>query len=439
MAQQQIAASTFDLRLRVRPAALVPLAIVLTILTIAPMAQGQTLTVLHTFTGGGDGGTPTAGLTIDQAGNFYGTTSMGGAGYGTVFKLSRSGTGWILSTLYSFQGGDDGGNPYAGVVFGPDGALYGTSSDYDIKGGFGTVFSLRPPASACHSVSCPWTKTVLYHFTGGADGANPGYGDLAFDAAGNIYGTTFSGGGGANCTSDNCGVVFQLSRSGGSWTESVLYRFSDSGKGGAIPYAGVILDGAGNLYGTTFLGGIDNGGVVFKLTQSGSSWTETVVHTFGGLNDGAYLFGGLIKDQWGNLYGTTAFGPTNENGGTVYELQPFGGSWTYSILAALPGNEETIGPQDAPTMDAAGNLYATSFGGGSGNDGYAFKLTPSGGSWIYTDLHDFNGQDGVNPSGVVLDAHGNLYARLRVSLFRFMAKSGSSRLRRLGLSCKLSA
>ena len=188
MAQQQIAASTFDYNLRVRPVALVPLAIALAILTIAPMAYAQTLSVLHTFTGGGDGGTPFAGLTIDEGGNFYGTTSAGG--YGTVFKLSHVGTGWILNTLYKFQGGNDGGYPYARVVFGPDGLLYGTTSDYGISGEYGTVFSLQPPASACRSVSCPWTKTVLYHFTGaGGDGASPGYGDLAFDAEGDVAGT----------------------------------------------------------------------------------------------------------------------------------------------------------------------------------------------------------------------------------------------------------
>jgi hypothetical protein len=212
MAQQQIAAPTFDFNLRVRPAALVPLAIALAILTIAPMAQAQTLSVLHSFTGYGDGAVSTAGLTMDHAGNFYGTTSIGGAaygteGYGTVFELSRAGASWILRTIYTFQGGDDGFNPYAGVVFGPDGALYGTTSDsgdpednrgtnhYDSCGACGTVFRLTPPSHFCQSFSCPWTKTVLYRFTAaGGDGAAPGYGDLAFDAAGNIYGTTTAGG-----------------------------------------------------------------------------------------------------------------------------------------------------------------------------------------------------------------------------------------------------
>ncbi len=176
----------------------------------------------------------------------------------------------------------------------------------------------------------------------------------------------------------------------------------------SIPYGGVILDSAGNLYGTTVIGGVDNGGVLFQLSQSGSGWTETVLHSFGGLNDGDGPVGGLIMDRQGNLYGTTASGPGYQNVGTVYELQPSGGSWTYSILpTSLSGFG---GPEDALTMDAAGNLYATSYGGGSSTYGNVFRLTPSGGSWTYTNLHDFNGHDGADPYGsVVLDAHGNVY------------------------------
>jgi len=285
------------------------------------------------------------------------------------------------------------------VVFGPDGALYGTTSDYEYNGGYGTVYSLRPPATACPSIRCPWIETVLYRFTGGDDGGFPGYGDLAFDAAGNIYGTTMYGG-----TSCDCGVVFELSRSGASWTESVLYSFT--GDGGTIPYAGVVLDSAGNLYGTTAFGGADNGGVVFQLNRPGSSWTETVLHSFDFGSDGANPIGGLIMDQQGSLYGTTpAYG--SEGSGTVYELQPAGHGWSFSVLATLSGY---VGPEDAPTMDAAGNLYATSYGDGIGSAGNVFELTPSGGSWTYSDLYDFNGQDGAFPIGsVVLDAQGDVY------------------------------
>ena len=403
----QEAVSNFDIDVRIRTIAVTAAIVLAMTIIAAPAAEAQTLSILHAFTGGRDGGEPYAGLTIDQAGNFYGTTSTGGAGYGTVFKLNHSGSNWILSTLYTFRGGGDGAYPYARLVFGPDGTLYGTTSGGGYESGHGTVFSLRPPRQPCRSVNCPWTETVLYRFTGTDDGGNPGYGDLAFDAAGNIYGTTT--GGGADCSPYyNCGVVFELSRSGGSWTESVLHSFSQSGNGGSIPYGGVILDSAGNLYGTTVIGGVDNGGVLFQLSQSGSGWTETVLHSFGGLNDGDGPVGGLIMDRQGNLYGTTASGPGYQNVGTVYELQPSGGSWTYSILpTSLSGFG---GPEDALTMDAAGNLYATSYGGGSSTYGNVFRLTPSGGSWTYTDLHDFNGHDGADPYGsVVLDAHGNVY------------------------------
>ena len=149
-------------------------------------AQAQTLNVLHTFSGGGDGDAPSAGLTIDKAGNLYGTTLYGAAGYGTVYKLSHSGSGWVLSTLYTFQGGNDGGYSQARVIFGPDSGLYGTTSAGGSLGN-GTVFELRPPATACKSVSCPWAETVLYPFQGGSDGISPEYGDLTFDPMGNLY------------------------------------------------------------------------------------------------------------------------------------------------------------------------------------------------------------------------------------------------------------
>lgn len=401
-AQQKIEASVFLINVPPRPTAFIASAILAAIFTIAPITEAQTLSILHTFTGTGDGGTPLAGLTPDRGGNFYGTTSTGGAGYGTVFKLSHAGSGWVLTTLYEFQGGSDGANPFAGVVVGPDGALYGTTSDNYQTGEYGTVFRLTPPSHPCESIRCPWTETVLYRFAGSPDGATPGYGNLAFDAAGNIYGTTMSGG--AGCQFDNCGVVFKLTRSGGSWTESVIYSFD--GTSGDAPQAGVVLDSAGNLYGTAYLGGTNSVcGVVYELTPSGSSWREIVLHNFGDTGDGCEPFAGLIMDQQGNLYGNTVFGPSNNDAGSVYELQLSGGGWNYSFLLALPGGG--LGPEGNLALDAAGNLYGTTYGDPGGS---IFKVTPSGGSWIYTELHGFNGHDGSDPSGnVVVDAQGNVY------------------------------
>jgi uncharacterized repeat protein (TIGR03803 family) len=394
--EQQGAASMLDFNFR-RGAVAIALAVLLVATIIAvPAAQAQSFTILHTFTGYGDGGEPLAGLTMDRAGNLYGTTSQGGeAEFGTVFRLVHAKSGWVLYTLYSFQGGQDGANPQARVLFGPDGTLYGTTA-YGGDAGSGTVFNLRPPATSCRAAQCPWIETVLYRFTGGSDGGEPGFGELAFDLAGNIYGTTSYGGMGCHAYG-GCGVVFELTRSGGGWTESVLYRFT-GGSDGFSPFSGVTFDRAGNLYGTTVLGGSDEGGTLYQLIASGSGWTETTLHSFGASGDGSSPYGGLIIDQQGNLYGTTFYN------GIVYQLQSFGSNWKYNILYVLGGQ----GPYDAPTMDAAGNLYGTTFGGGF--VGNVFKLTPGAGGWTYTDLHDFNGRDGVEPvGGVVLDPSGNIY------------------------------
>lgn len=252
---------------------------------------------------------------------------------------------------------------------------------------------------------------MLYDFADPITGAAPGYGDLAFDAAGNIYGTTTYGGGGIDCDVGDCGVVFRLSRSGSGWTETVLYRSDVLNSAGRNPAAGVILDSAGNVYGTTLYGGSGNGGAVFQLSQSGSSWTATALHGFGATGDGKTPFGGLITDQQGNLYGTTEDGPGYT--GTVYELQRSGDSWNYNILAILPGTGNAAGPAGTLTLDGAGNLYGTTIEDGSGY-GNVFKLAPSGGTWIYNDLHDFSQVDGAYAYGnVVLDAHGNIYGTTR--------------------------
>lgn len=376
-------------------------AIVLASLNNAVPANAQTFTILHTFTGA-DGNQPIAGLTSDRAGNFYGTTSVGGTGFGSVFKLSHTSLGWTFSNLYSFRGGSDGAQPQARVVFGPDGTLYGTTT-YGGSGS-GTVFNLRPQvAAACLASECPWIETVLYRFTGGSDGGEPYFGDLTFDSLGSIYGTASTGGGG--CTGyGGCGVVFKLSRSAGSWTQSVVYAFSSGSSAGQTPFSSVIFDTAGNLYGTTFLGPRLGSGSVYQLTPSGSGWSENTLFTFGSPNQGANPYGGLTFDRQGNLYGTT-FDGNSFGGGAVFQLQPSHGSWTYQVLAQLP-----FGPGDTPTMDASGDLYATTGVDAFGN---VFELTPGSGGWTYTDLFDFSSSlfaDGMMPvGGVVLDANGNIY------------------------------
>lgn len=371
--------------------------LVLSVVLIPPSAQAQTYKVLHNFTGA-DGENPSAGLTMDRAGNLYGTTIYGGAAAsGTVFKLSHSGSSWVLNTLYSFTGGDDGGYPQARVIIGSDGSLYGTTSAGGYQG-YGAVFNLRPQPSACKTALCPWSETVLYRFQGGSDGGVPTYGDLTFDAAGNIYGTTLNGGL-QSCNGATCGVVFKLTHSGGSWTESVLYSFT-GGNDGGNPYSGVIFDSAGDLYGTAYLGGASSLGTVYQLIPSGSGWTEKTLTDFSG--GGGSPIGGLTFDAQSNLYGTGFVG------GTVFELMPSGGSWIYSLLYVFGGFD---GPFGSLTLDGAGNLYGTNATGGAYDLGFVFKLTPSNGRWTLTDLYDFTGgNDGGFPvSNAILDAKGNLY------------------------------
>ena len=289
-------------------------------------AQAQTFTVIHNFTGGLDGGYPWAGLTMDEAGNLYGTAGYtgtagcGGDGCGTVYQLKHKGSGWVFNLLYSFTGGSDGGNPYARVIFGPDGALYGTT-----RYGNGTVFNLKPGPTACKTALCPWTVTVLHQFAGyPSDGSDPYSGDLFLDQSGNIYGTTEYGGRNqCGRFGAGCGTVYELTPSGSGWTESRLYNFLDDGSG-TNPTAGVTMDKAGNLYGTTELrrnGFFPGNGTVFQLMPFGK---EKLLHSFQGGSDGSKPFAGVIFDQSGNLYGATQqFGD--------------GGGWYSFRAVAQPG------------------------------------------------------------------------------------------------------
>ena len=386
---------------------------VLFVLTVAaiPAAQAQTFSVIHDFSGT-DGFAPYAGVTLDAAGNLYGTTSQSFTGDGTAFQLKRSHGNWVLNSLFTFTG-TNGAYPFAGIVFGPDGALYGTTNSGGLGKGFGVVYNLRPPRTACKSALCPWTETVLYPFTGGSDGSGPSLGNPVFDKNGNLYGTTQLGGDLACSPPYGCGTVYQLTPSASGWTESVLYSFS-GGNDGSEPASGVILDEAGNLYGITYQGGgIGCGGrgcgTVFQLSPSGSGWKETILYSFTGGSDGGNPYGGLIFDQSGNLYGTTLFGGSG-GGGTVFELSPSGGGWTFTLVYALTGYD--AGPVGSLAMDGAGNLYGTTNANGAYGNGSVFKLQPSNGGWIYTTLHDFTyrGPDGSLPvAGPTVDAKGNVY------------------------------
>ena len=362
--------------------------------------QAQTLTVLHNFSGGGDGAYPLAGLTMDRAGNLYGTTANGGAyNVGVVFRLSRAGSSWVLKPLYTFTGGADGGYPYSGVVIGPDGGLYGTTNSGGVRNQ-GTVYRLVPSPAVCHAVTCPWEETVIHSFpSGGDDGSFPeDYGNLVFDHAGNIYGTTELGGFGGG------GAVFELSPSNGGWTESVIWHFVT--QTGYDPFSGLIFDSSGNLYGTTTAAsGAGNYGVVYQLSPSGSGWTENVLSYIG--HPAGAPSGGVVVDGQGDVFGAASCFSGGVDPGEVFELTPSNGGWAFNVLHTFSGSG--TGPCDSPTLDAAGNVYGTSSGTGSNSLGEVYKLTPSNGGWSYSSV-SFAGSNGAFPEGsVIFDAAGNMY------------------------------
>jgi uncharacterized repeat protein (TIGR03803 family) len=346
---------------------------VLLLLAITVFAQGQSYQVIHNFTFGLDGAEPWATVTVDQSGNLYGTTLYGGVyNRGTVFKMAHRGSGWVFTPLYSFTT-NDGQVTVAPLAIGPDGTLFGTT-EYGGAVGSGTVYNLHPPANPCRSVLCPWTEGVLHSFTGQPDGNVPGYGALVFDQAGNAYGTTTAGG------ANNLGAVYELRRSQGAWEESIAYSLSDPSTG-ITPYGGVTFDRSWNLYGTaSSAGGLGNG-AVYELTPLGAGWAEQILYAFPVRDPGAGSgpYSGVIFDTSGNLYGTTVFGGANSQG-TVYQLTPSGGVWAETVLYSFSGDTE--GPKNALAMDAAGNLYGTTFQGGAYQGGNVFRLSQSNGQWI---------------------------------------------------------
>jgi len=382
------------MRLGVAGAALALVAILVTAV-FSGSAQAQTFTLLYTFTGGADGGDPIGGLIMDGQDNLYGTTAEGGNpacphGCGTVFKLDTTGKETVL---YSFTGtGKDGFFPSASLVRDAQGNLYGTTQGGG-TGKYGTVFELDPTGN----------ETILYSFTGAGDGATPRSG-LVLDDQGNLYGTTDSGG---NLTCDGglgCGTVFKVGPSG---TETVLHSFTGMGGDGVVPSGGLALDAQGNLYGTTEFGGEYGSpfgyGTVFKVDGTGK---ETVLHSFN-LTDGYDPWAGLVLDALGNLYGTTRQGSPGVAGGpgVVFKLTKKNKE---TVLHRFGRPNDGLFPTAGVVRDAQGNLYGTTSSGGFWNCGTVFKIDKTGKETL---LYVFTGgSDGASPyAGLVQDAQGNLY------------------------------
>jgi uncharacterized repeat protein (TIGR03803 family) len=324
--------------------------------TVFKVTKAGKETVLYSFTGGADGAILYDSLLRDKAGNLYGTTSFGGntncisfpSGCGTIFKLDKAGK---LTVLHAFVGGTDGAGSYSGLIEDLSGNLYGATA-------YGGDTSCNPPygCGTIFKVDKSGKETVLYSFEGSPDGESPYFGVLAMDSAGNLFGTTLGGG------TRGAGTVFTVSQTG---AEKVLHSFTGTSGDGASPYAGVILDSSGNLYGTTDSGGF-GGGIVFKISQKGR---ETVLYSFFSGTDGAGPESGLIEDSAGNFYGTTWAGGS-PGSGTVFKVTKNGAE---NVLRKFSGTDG-LSPVGQLFRDGAGNLYGTTFYGGTSGDGVVFGL-----------------------------------------------------------------
>ena len=383
-------------------------------------SQGK-LQIIYSFTPQqGDGN----GVAIDKTGNLYGTTGGGDNGAGFAYKLAHF-AGWLLDPLFSFFGGYNGGPPF-GAIVGPNGSLYGGAQGGIQNCGIGgsqycgIVFNLTPQPTACLTAMCSWTENVPYRFSSESDGF-AGFGGInvsASDQEGNLYGTTPSGG------AYDAGTVFELTPSGGGWTKTTLYSFT-GGNDGSNPTQ-VLVGNDGNLYGVAG-GGMYGLGVVFQLTPSGGGWTESVIHDFQGDEGGPSY---LVQDSGGNLYGIENPFPT----AAIFTLQKTSSGWAFSKYFVRHGGEtQTL---HNLTIDAAGNLYGTEtdstgtfyYGAGAGASGtmvrsglrnripvrmvnnYIFKAGYAGGAWYYEDLLDFPENMYLTAGGsLALDASGNLY------------------------------
>lgn len=308
-----------------------------------------------------------------------------------------------LAILYNLSASSrDGCCTYSAMTFDSAGNLYGVRAYYGPSGG-GTVFELLPKAGG------GWSELLLHSFGNGTDGVYP-YGHLVFDADGNLYGTTERGG------LHGYGTVFELSpKSSGGWSEKVLRSFKNNGTDGYSPYAGVIFDAAGNLYGTTLGGGAYGDGTVFELTPSSNGWTERILRSFSS-NDGASLFAGVVFDTSGNLYGAACYGGTHGNG-TVFQLTPQGESqWGGKVLHNFGSSNDGQCPIATPVIAANGDIYGTTVsGGGSPDYGVVYSLSKAASNtWQETPVRNFSqdtsGASGITPwAGVVVDSGGNLY------------------------------
>jgi len=371
---------------------------VLVALTATAWAGEQ---VIYSFpASGAEGFGPRAGV-VYFSGNLYGVASLGGGtscngnGCGAVFELSptRSG-GWNYRILYAFQEGGDAQFPFGRVAFDSAGNLYGTTLGGGANG-LGAIYKLAPRAGG------QWTESVIYSFHGGEDGEGP-YAGVTVDASGNLYGTTPDGG------ANGLGVAYQLSpNADGSWTETVLHAFG--GINDAIkPFSELVFDATGNLYGTTPGGGTSGRGTVYELSPNAGGWTETVVYSFARGADMGTPDGPVWVDSTGNLFGVCSGAPGKK--GSIFELTKNpDGTWSETKLHTFGILNKGFCPEGGVTADSAGNLYGTTYLGGSQGFGVVYRLKhQADGTWTYSAIYSFTVFDGQTLAGVTL-VNGNLF------------------------------
>lgn len=374
----------------------------LTLLALSGICSADSEKVLYSFTGGQDGGNPASGLIADKAGNLYGTTYSGGSncspsGCGTVFELSPvAGGGWSETVLHGFQGAPDGSLPGSRLIFDSAGNLYGTT----ISGGMGSCTSgIYPGCGTVFELSPntdgTWAETVLYSFNGHSDGGGPSSG-LVFDSAGNLFGTADGGGQG--------GAIFELSPgSGGRWTQTVLYRFS----GDSYSSSDLIFDSEGNLYGTA----VGCCGV-FELSPMSAEWRFATLYRFMGGGNGSYPETAVTFDSNGSLYGTLSSGGNSR--GVLFELKHTGQQWQESMMYNFCSRNNCVDGSipSGPLSYNAGHFYGTTYVGGESGCGTVFEVDPPHLGWKETVLYSFRkgNADGCRPNGpVIFGPDGNIY------------------------------
>lgn len=337
-----------------------------TVFQLSSTPNGWEHTVLYSFTGGADGGEPYKGVTIDRRGNLYGTAVTGGSGSceggcGVTYKLTKSNGTWSQTVIHAFTGGDDGSGPGARVTVDRNGNIYGmtpTGGSY----GAGTIYKIHPHAGS-------WEFQVIHTFTGGDDGASGSAGRMLLEH-GRLYGAVTAGG------MYGSGVVFELTPTAiGEWDFRTLYSFHGQ-PDGSFPYGGLLRAGSGKIYGTTYYGGENGIGAVYELTPRGvGEWNEAVIYSFQTGDDGNSPISNLVRDEAGNLYGTTSEGGLGS--GAIFKLAPTGGGqWTESVVHPFAGPPDGGFSYNGMVVDRFGNFYGATVHGGTNDDGCVYKFTP---------------------------------------------------------------